>query len=314
MNLYQVDLPNGKYSCFKYPAGETQVRFDHEEIQKILAADEIHVTARIANAEHLIELCHLTDALQSIAKYPDTEMVLILPYLPYGRADRRFVEGDCFGLKVFGNIINELSYDKVVTVDAHSLKANTGICALVDVSPLSLIRQVLDSFPKKTVILLPDKGAARYGLEKQFAVLHCDKVRDPQTGALLHFNVPSKEQFEGYDNILIVDDICDGGGTFVGIAKKLWELGIAKPAGVEKRPDERALYLYVTHGIFSKGLTSLLEYFNHIYTTDSLYDSKKFSMATSGFVTVLPVGGLVMQNLLPAEEMWKMAVEKELHA
>jgi ribose-phosphate pyrophosphokinase len=55
--------------------------------------------------------------------------------------------------------------------------------------------------------------------------------------------------------VLIVDDICDGGGTFIGIAKAL-------PKDVKK-------YLYVTHGIFSKGLRELTGHFEHIYTTNS---------------------------------------------
>ena len=54
---------------------------------------------------------------------------------------------------------------------------------------------------------------------------------------------------------LIVDDICDGGGTFSGIAQVL------RANGAEK------IYLCVTHGIFSKGIE--INGIDEIFTTDS---------------------------------------------
>lgn len=60
---------------------------------------------------------------------------------------------------------------------------------------------------------------------------------------------------------VIVDDICDGGRTFVELAKAI-------KAG---RPTAK-IYLIVTHGIFSAGYTQLKEYFERIYTTNSIKD------------------------------------------
>ena len=58
-------------------------------------------------------------------------------------------------------------------------------------------------------------------------------------------------------NCLIVDDICDGGRTFTDLAKKLNDKGA------------KELYLFVSHGIFSKGYDELLGHFNVIGTTNS---------------------------------------------
>jgi len=66
---------------------------------------------------------------------------------------------------------------------------------------------------------------------------------------------------EGY-NILIVDDICDGGATFNQAAQILKEKGAVN------------LYLYVTHGIFIKGLDLLQENFEHIVCHHVLHDDK----------------------------------------
>jgi len=62
-----------------------------------------------------------------------------------------------------------------------------------------------------------------------------------------------------YDNFLVVDDLCDGGGTFIGLGEAIKEIN----------PKAR-LSLYITHGFFTKGLESLLEYYDRLYTTNSV--------------------------------------------
>ena len=57
------------------------------------------------------------------------------------------------------------------------------------------------------------------------------------------------------DNYLIVDDIIDGGRTFIELSKELVRKGI----------DKSQINLYVTHGIFSKGFTELDKHFNKVY-------------------------------------------------
>ncbi|RYF48025.1 MAG: phosphoribosyltransferase [Cytophagaceae bacterium] len=56
---------------------------------------------------------------------------------------------------------------------------------------------------------------------------------------------------------LIVDDICDGGGTFIGLAAELRKL------------NPERISLAVSHGIFSKGIDPLTNWLDHVYTTDS---------------------------------------------
>ncbi len=79
------------------------------------------------------------------------------------------------------------------------------------------------------------------------------KERDVKTGALTNFKTAANDLSN--QTCFIVDDICDGGGTFAGTAKMLMEEGAAK------------VVLIVTHGIFSKG--SEIEFVDEIYTTDS---------------------------------------------
>jgi ribose-phosphate pyrophosphokinase len=71
------------------------------------------------------------------------------------------------------------------------------------------------------------------------------------TGALSGFEVYA-DDLTGKE-VVILDDICDGGGTFIGLTKKLREKGAAK------------VTLYVTHGMFTKGVKILLESIDEVW-------------------------------------------------
>lgn len=266
---YDIHIPGDrdrKYKIFRYPAGEAQVRLLEPELEKIAKADCIRVTATIRDGE-IMELALLTSALAEVQKdylqnRPYTQ--LILPYLPYSRADRSFVYGDCHGLYAFANLINSLNYDHVITWDVHSPEAEKLINRLIVWTSDEMIAKVIKKIGKKDLlVLLPDKGASRYEqLIKTLGVhfVYGQKLRDPATGKLSGFHIPTFTQ--AYKKVLIVDDICDGGGTFIGLAEAILK---------ESKPD---LYLFVTHGIFSKGFEQLGEYFKKIYTSNSFGEYK----------------------------------------
>jgi ribose-phosphate pyrophosphokinase len=104
-------------------------------------------------------------------------------------------------------------------------------------------------------------------------VVECSKSRDVKTGRLSGFKVYA-DDLQGRSCIL-VDDICDGGGTFIGLAKELK----AKNAG--------ALYLAVSHGVFSKGTDLLTEVFDHIFTTDSVQELQSDKVTTLALSTLI---------------------------
>lgn len=296
MKIYSINIPGdrefitpelNKYEMFKYPAGELQVRLKEDQIKLLEEAEEIRVTARITNGQ-VMELALLSDAIQEISMYPSS---LILPYLPYARADRRFVEGDCLGLRVFGRLIDNLGYDRVVTIDAHSHQSRKQVSNLVNIPPDELIKNAMNVIQyrnacvpgaeeTKPTVLLPDEGAVdRYKFEEGTQVLHASKLRDAKTGKLLSFTVPDRKEFKG-NSVLIVDDICDGGGTFIGIADAMKDYGLD-------------LNLYVTHGIFSKGIVELKNTFNSVYTSDS-YPIKQTGIYK---ISVLPTEKIINDKL-----------------
>ena len=60
--------------------------------------------------------------------------------------------------------------------------------------------------------------------------------------------------------ILIIDDLCDGGATFIAEAQYLKDTGLL---------GDRKLYLFVYHGLFTAGFEKIFGHFDRIYTTNS---------------------------------------------
>ena len=159
-----INFPEGKdtqFEMFRYPGGEVQVRLTEKQIKILRSVQQVHVVARIKDGE-IMAVAQLLDAIKSVVPH---DIKLILPYLPYGRADRRFVDGDCGGLQTFGRILNTFAGVEIVTLDVHSGQAAKYIRHFTDVSPKPIIDTVALSIPGRLGVLLPDAGAARYGIK-----------------------------------------------------------------------------------------------------------------------------------------------------
>lgn len=78
----------------------------------------------------------------------------------------------------------------------------------------------------------------------------------------VHCRITNPEMFsENNSPILVVDDLCDGGGTFVGIAQK-----------IRKYCPDRELNIFVTHMVNHKGIENLSKNFDHVYFTNFYYN------------------------------------------
>ena len=137
----------------------------------------------------------------------------------------------------------------------------------------------------KLILLSPDAGEEKklHSAAKKLAksdnvieVISASKTRDTKSGEItsthIHGEVAGKD-------FIILDDICDGGRTFIELAKSLKE----KKSG--------AVYLYVTHGIFSKGLDELKKYFHHVYCYHTMLDENKID---HNFITILPASHAIV--------------------
>ena len=222
------------------------------------------ITANITNSDEVFVLMNLKNVLDNvIARSPsliDSRVILYMPYLPYARHDRPMHNFDSHALKVFCNLINSLNFTNVVIHDCHS---DVGISLLnncVNVSQDTLLSHFTDNILKINgidYIIAPDNGAVKKAskiAEKfKLPLITCLKERDLATGHIIKYRI--LDPIEKPGKALIVDDICDGGATFNILAKSL----------KEDTPITE-ISLYVTHGIFSKGLDKLFENIDHIYS------------------------------------------------
>jgi len=259
-----------------FPGGER-----HCAIQNADAIASMHernsvvsVNCDFRNSDDIIDLLLVTDAIRNLIA-PRPELVLCLTYIPFARQDRRVNPGEAHALKVFASLVNSLNFKYVYVADPHS-----DVCEAVFNNLVVLPQWELAEFFCKTVIgrypthiLAPDVGAVKKAqkLAQNLGVplLLANKRRDLKTGAIVGFELlDDPHQVKENDHVLVVDDICDGGGTFLPIPQLF--------------PNCPYVSLYVTHGIFSKGITDLFKVYDSIGTYNLMNDSIEIEFTKIG--------------------------------
>ncbi|RLK06841.1 ribose-phosphate diphosphokinase [Tenacibaculum discolor] len=244
---------NIDHNFFTFSGGEPHIKI----ISKLENVTEVTITHRIQSFNDIGTLLLATNALKNMEI---KKLHVVLPYFPAARQDRLMVSGEPLSVKVYADIINAQNFESVTVFDPHSevTPALLNNCRVIDNHKfIELITQQLSD---NLLLISPDGGALKkiYKVAaylQNYEVVECSKSRNVKTGQLTGFKVYA-DDLQGKD-CLIVDDICDGGGTFLGLAKELK----AKNAG--------NLYLAISHGIFSKGFDELQKHFTKIFTTDS---------------------------------------------
>lgn len=246
-----------QFESFVFSGGEPHIKIN----PAFDPSRAITVTHRLNSFNDLGLLCLAVDALNRMEAKLDT---LIIPYFPAARQDRVMVKGEPLSVKVYANIINSFNFRKVIVFDAHS-EVTPAVLNNCEVIPNHLfIQKVLQSIKEELILVSPDGGALKkiYKLSEFLGgieVIECSKSREVKTGTLRGFKVYEND-LKG-KTCLIVDDICDGGGTFIGLANEL------------KNKNAGKLLLAVSHGIFSKGFEDL-NCFERIFTTDSFRNTE----------------------------------------
>lgn len=259
-----------KISTFK--GGEVQVKITPTNLYQDWGKYDVKhmkIRADIRNSDDIMALLLVTDAARRQFNNPSIE--LEMPYIPYARQDRVCSPGEALSMKVFADLINSQKYDLVRVWDPHSDVSTALInnCEVYDVNVWAWrVLGRLKRAKEDVVLVSPDAGANKKVLAAaQFLkapnVVRADKKRDTATLAITGTVVYSEHV--GDKDFLILDDICDGGRTFVELAKVLRPLTNGK------------IYLYVTHGIFSYGFDELRKYIDQIYTANSFVDLSEVS-------------------------------------
>ncbi len=242
-----------EFSHFTFSGGEPHIKI----MSDLSSVDEVTITHRIRSFNDLGTLLLATNALRNMGVQ---KLHVVLPYFPAARQDRLMVSGEPLSVKVYADIINQQGYFSVTIFDPHSevTPALLDNCKVID--NFTFIENVVKHLSTDALLISPDGGALKkiYKVAahlQNYEVVEGSKSRNVKTGQLTGFKVYA-DDLQGRD-CLIVDDICDGGGTFLGLAKEL------------KKKNAGKLYLAVSHGIFSKGFDELGKTFAKTYTTDS---------------------------------------------
>lgn len=231
---YEIDVPI-------MPGGEPHPTVD----PSLIEGENLWIDSRVQCAEDWLRLLSV---LCAVKRCRPKSLGLYIPYFPGARQDR-WESGGCLTVQLYADMLNRFRLDAVLVLDPHSQAVEVSVRNCHPVMP-DWTRLKGDW----STVIAPDAGAAKraghVANHLGLPVVQAWKSRDPQTGKLSGFGCAPV----GEGRCLLVDDICDGGGTFVGLAQQL--MGVS-------------LDLLVTHGIFSKGVEPLAGWFPRIITTDS---------------------------------------------
>lgn len=244
-----------------FPDGQPYVKLDPE-----LKGQSLSIEWPIRNPTELFELALIRNAADALYCHIDQ---LAIPYLMGARSDRLTEPGGSVPLKIVADLINTIRAETVFLLDVHSQETSFLINNAFCVDNYTLVQEYTD---QDSVMIIPDKGAMikaeKYANwnHRITASVQCEKERNPADGKI-KLKVTNPDLCKDR-NCVIIDDICDGGATFLAIADQI---------------QPKKLTLIVTHGIFSKGVHELAKKFQKIITTDSFRFRE-----TTDFMTCIP--------------------------
>ena len=253
LNLVNLEKSDIKYTLSRFPDGEVQItlgEFSHKE-------DYIDVKCRITNAEELFIVCQVCDIFDRHA----VNYVLSIYYLMSMRMDRVMDFNRPFTLKIVMDILWHYDTSSIRILEPHS-----EVFARLNPRAEHLfigVKGVPDNLENYQIVY-PDKGASeRYSFHysMDLPIIQCSKERDINTGKITSIKIDNPQDIKDKP-LLIIDDLCDGGGTFCGIAEAFEKLGISKDR----------LNISIINMVNAKGIENLSKHFNHVWFTNSYKD------------------------------------------
>jgi len=261
------------HRTFTFPDGQPHVIL--ETYEREFGSCTIETALKSGN--DLLTLLLASDVLR---QHGYGEVNLDIRYLLGARMDRAIDGMQPYTLQTIARLINGAGFSRVRILDVHSETAIRLIRNSQNLLPWQALSQALYTIASNVNLVIPDAGA-QTRVDKYMNVIGnhptvlCGKKRDSKTGELSGFQILSHSSLNSDYYYMIVDDICDGGATFTGLAKEL------RKAGAKK------VYLFCTHGIFSKGLP--IEGIYQVYTTDSYNDSVYGTPVGSRYAVTIPI-------------------------
>lgn len=153
------------------------------------------------------------------------KIIITIPYMPYARQDKLFLEGEVISIDLIAKLIEFAGASSVITVDIHSIRASSYFS--IDINNISAIpllaeyiRENLIVNKKNFIVVSPDQGGIQRA--KGFAnLLNIDmillkKTRDKLTGGVtIDCEIPEISLSLNGKDVIIVDDMISTGDTIV---------------------------------------------------------------------------------------------------
>lgn len=264
LDLTDISNSDISYKISKFPDGQQLITISSFLVESNKNSI-VQISSRM-NSFKDVEL--IICANQSLKEMGAEKIELYVPYFIGARSDRKFGEGQTNYLKnVICPIINSQGFSKVIVMDAHSDVLEACLDNFKKIDNIRLVDFALSEIKgrsSQTALISPDAGALKkiFDVAKEFNITNvttASKVRDIISGNIIRTELPTMDLTD-IDDIIIIDDICDGGRTFIELAK------------VIRLQTDKPIHLVVTHGIFSAGFEELEKYFDSIFTTDSIHN------------------------------------------
>lgn len=249
-----IGIPLGMLELKRFSDGEIWVKFG----ENIRGREVFLIQSTNPPAENLLELLIMIDAARRASA---KRITAIIPYFGYARQDRKDQPRVSITAKLMANLITEAGADRVMTMDLHASQIQGFFDLPVDhLYGSSIFLNHLSNLSENLSVVSPDVGgikiARAYAKMLHSGLIVIDKRRPKQNLAEV-MNIIG--EVEGKD-ILLVDDLIDTAGTFVGAAKALKNKGAKK------------IYGAVTHPLLSGPAFERLNegYIDKLFVTDTI--------------------------------------------
>ncbi|HRJ87067.1 MAG: ribose-phosphate pyrophosphokinase [Blastocatellia bacterium] len=233
--------------------------------------------------QNLLELLIMMD---TFVRASAERVTAVIPYFGYARSDKKDRPRVPIAAKLVSNLIAKAGAQRVLTIDLHAAQIQGFFDLPVD--HLYAAPIVVDYFTENPIdnliVVAPDTGGAEraraYAKRLDAGLALCDKRRERANEADV-MNVVGDVNGK---NCLIVDDMCDTGGTICKVAKALHDAGA------------NDVYACFTHAVLSgKAIENIgTSYLKKIIVTNTipLRENAK-PLVESGKIEVLSVGKLL---------------------
>ena len=229
----KLNKPLGLIELKRFSDGEIWVKF----LENIRGSDIFIVQSTNPPAENLLELLIMVDAAKRASA---NRITAVIPYFGYSRQDRKDQPRVSITAKLVANLITIAGADRVITMDLHAAQIQGFFDIPFDhLYGSSIFSGLFNDIKENLVVVSPDVGgikiARSYAKRLNASLVVIDKRRPKQNVAEIVHIIGSVQD----KDILIVDDLIDTAGTFVGAIDAL------------KKEGAHNIYGAVTHPLFS---------------------------------------------------------------